>query len=268
VPDRRIRLKLEGLDSENGHVLLGDLVDWLRLQHQVLVRFDRLVGLGHRASKFPVVGLSHSSPATAIVAVRPIEEDNDLSKAVVARYVGAVEGIAKGRVPEDLDAPTLEALRSLALPVGRKMKRASISSGKKVVDLTEHFVANVDQALSRVDRSMGSIEGVVEHFNAHAGANVFHVYPLVGPTRVTCHFAPHLLDRAASAVMRKVRVYGELHYLRHSDFPHAMNVSEIDVYEVDEALPRFSDLRGTARGATGDLSSEDFVSRERDAWED
>lgn len=268
MADSKIKLTVEGLDSEDGHVLLSDLVEYLRLQNQALTSFDKLVGGGRAVSKFRVVNLSHRSPATAVVEVRPQESDNDLSGILVERYFGTLQSINAGEVPEDLDATILKNLRALAEPVGRRVKRAALSRGRRVVRLSETFAATVDQALSRTEVSVGSIEGTVERFNAHRGANVFYIYPVVGPNKIACRFPSHLLDRAASAVMRKVRVSGDLVYLRTSNFPHEINVREIEVYEPEESLPRFEDLRGVAPDATGDQASEDFVRSGRDAWED
>jgi hypothetical protein len=107
---------------------------------------------------------------------------------------------------------------------------------------------------------------MLEQINLHHGANTFHVYPDVGPKKITCHFPAFLYDDAVAAVGRRVHVFGELKYRAGAPFAHQIAVSSIDSFEPDNNLPDWEDLRGRAPDATGGLSSEAFVRELRDAW--
>ena len=136
----------------------------------------------------------------------------------------------------------------------------------KSLRLTEDIVRNADKALAIDDECDGTIDGMLEQINIHHGANTFHIYPEIGPKKVTCHFPANLYDDAVSAVGRRVEVSGVLKYRLGAHFPHQIGVTGIDVYPLEGDLPDWDDLRGLAKGATGELSSEAFVRELRDAW--
>jgi hypothetical protein len=107
---------------------------------------------------------------------------------------------------------------------------------------------------------------MLEQINIHLGANTFHIYPQIGPRKVTCHFPVGLYDDAVAAVGKRVGVSGTLRYRSGANFPHQIAVSGIDVFPPEYELPDWDDIRGRAPNATGHLSSEDFVAELRDAW--
>ena len=125
---------------------------------------------------------------------------------------------------------------------------------------------NVDKALANVDRSYGIVEGRLEQINVHSGANRFRIYSEFEPKTVECRFPQSLKRQAISGIDSSVRITGVLKYLPRSDFPHEIEVEEMEILEPDDELPGLSDLRGIAPDATGDLSSEDFIRRQRDGW--
>jgi len=105
---------------------------------------------------------------------------------------------------------------------------------------------------------------VLEAINVHDGANVFRIFPDVGPSRVTCHF-PSLLERdAVQAIRRFVEVTGILRYKAAADYPHEIEVRALEVLPLEEDLPSLEDLRGSAPDCTGHLLSEEFVRGLRD----
>ena len=130
---------------------------------------------------------------------------------------------------------------------------------------------NEDSAFAYVearfdDECSGSIEGMLEQINLHDGANIFHIYPDVGPRKVTCHFPARLIDDAVAAVGRRVEIFGTLKYRAGASFPHQVSVTDIEAYPPEDELPDWDDIRGRAPDATGDLSSEAFVRELRDGW--
>lgn len=123
-----------------------------------------------------------------------------------------------------------------------------------------------DRALAVTEECEGSIEGMLEQINIHAGANTFHIYPEIGPRKLTCHFPSRLYDDAVSAVGRKVEVSGTLQYRARAEWPHTIAVKAIEAFPPDAYLPDWEDLRGRAPDAAGGVPSEVFVRELRDGW--
>lgn len=48
----------------------------------------------------------------------------------------------------------------------------------------------MDDALAVEEECEGAIEGMLEQINLHHGANVFYIYPEIGPRKISCHFPP------------------------------------------------------------------------------
>ena len=94
----------------------------------------------------------------------------------------------------------------------------------------------------------------------------FEVFPTVGPKRVVCHFQPAKKEKVKQALERYVCVYGRLRYKHWDKFPHAIDASDLDIYPLDDELPKLSELRGMAPDLTGGLEAHEFLEQVRDAW--
>ena len=112
----------------------------------------------------------------------------------------------------------------------------------------------------------GVIEGDLEQINVHEGANTFHIYPAVGPKKITCRFPNKLYEDAVAAVGKRVEVYGILRFRPGASYPHQIALTDIEIFPPESELPAWDDLRGRAPNATGGLSSEAFVRELRDGW--
>jgi hypothetical protein len=113
--------------------------------------------------------------------------------------------------------------------------------------------------LEESDYSYGSAAGRLESLNVHASANRFNLWPRIGP-RITGHFSDVVKAQVLRAADKYVRVEGRLRFGPGDDYPTDIDqVSHIEIYEPDDELPRFEDLRGIAPEATGSLSIRDFV---------
>jgi hypothetical protein len=181
----------------------------------------------------------------------------------LARVTAALEN---GTDLSGPDTDLLEDIRGLTKPVGVTVKSAALVFADRTFDLTQKVTSKVDNALAVHDECDGSIEGMLEQINLHHGANVFHIYPEVGPRKITCNFPMRLYDEAVAAVGRRVEIAGTLHYRLGASYPHQIAVSHIEAFPPESELPDWDDLRGRAPGATGDLSSEAFVRGLRDGW--
>lgn len=154
----------------------------------------------------------------------------------------------------------------MARPVGKTVKYAALEFQGTTFELTPKVAERIDKALEVEEECDGTLDGMLEQINIHLGANTFHIYPQIGPKKVTCNFPNRLYDDAVSAVGRKVEVSGLLKYRSGAQFPHQIAVTGIDVFPNETELPDWDDLRGRAPQATGELSSEAFVRELRDGW--
>lgn len=264
--ENRISLVIEGLPEDQGRVRLNAFMSEIQNLAATLMKLDRETNNGRAANYFEIAKLSYDSPAIVAVEPKPISVTLDTGGKIVRRF-GAVAGaIANGASLEGFDADLLEDIRALARPVGRAVKSVVVLYNDAEFDLTPRVVSRVDEALAVVDECDGYLEGMLEQINIHHGANVFHIYPEVGPRKVTCHFPSALLDDAISAVGRRVEVGGVLKYRGGASYPHQIAVARVEAFPADSEIPDWDDLRGLAPDATGELNSEAFVRELRDAW--
>ncbi|MDV2503611.1 MAG: hypothetical protein RX318_06635 [bacterium] len=268
MKEYRIKSQIKGLESDDGYVRLNAFVTHLQNLRNTLINIDRLVSRKKRGSAYyRVVELDCSSPATIVIDAQPHTEDIDNREEVEKRFFRGMRQIKEtGTAPENLDRATLEQLKELASQAGKTVESATISNGEHTIDLTEGLKAKVDVLLAEVDSTEGSIEGMLEAINIHKGANVFRIYPIIGPKKVSCHFPNRLREDAIGAVDNFVSIEGTLKYMKNAPFPHEIKVSKIEVYPPEDELPSLEDLRGIAPEATGDMSSEEFVRKIRDEW--
>lgn len=266
MAEQTITLTMLGPDDENGHVRLRDFLRQLERLQDSLTSIDRTLSHGEQTAYYRIVALSHSSPATVVLEPRPARDRSDTTGEVIARFAETMGSIERGLVPGDLEVGILRDLRDLAGAVGKGLGSASITVSDKVFELTPRFANTIKVALADVQGELGSIDGSVERFNVHNHANVFYLYPDVGPASVACHFPDELRERAKAAIMAWVTVTGVLKYLASAPFPHEITVSEIEIHEPEGELPDPSGLRGLAPDATGGQSSEDFIRDNRNAW--
>lgn len=261
-----ITLQMEGRIENDKHVLLPAFVEKLDSLKNILNQID-LSLFGKKISDFRVVDLSHSSPARVVIQAVSNEEGIDSSE-TVNKVVDYINSITNGDIPDNVDYSLLAQFKELGKGIGNKFTDLSLESGGKVAYIGKRFISEVDLALSVEDYCEGSVEGFLEAINLHDGNNTFNIYPIVGASKVHCHFPPTLYNDAINGVARKVLVSGLLKYRRKEIFPSSIEVITIEIYPIEEDLPSFDSLFGMAPKATGDLSSEAFVRKLRDEWDD
>jgi len=262
--DNRITLILEGVPEAEGRIRFSTFLTELQSLSAALGRVSRETGNHKPATVFNVEELSYNSPMRIVVAPSPGNEH--VAAMVLERFEAIADAVTTGANLDNFDAELLEDLRSLSKPVGKHLKYATLQINRSQFELTEEVTRRVDQALAVDEESFGFLEGMLEQINIHGGANTFHIYPDVGPRKVSCHFPNALLDDAVFAVGRKVEVSGTLKYRQGASFAHAIAVTAIDSFPPEDELPTWEDLRGIAPNATGELSSEAFVRELRNAW--
>jgi len=262
----RIELVIEGLSEDEGRVRVTAFMAQLQKFSATLQKIDKETNEGQTANIFEIVALSYSSPIRVTLEPRPVYSARVTSHLIVERLKHVAAALTTGSSLSGFDAELLEDIRGLAAPVGKSVKASTIVFNDTILDLTPRIAQHVEEALAVVDECEGFLEGHLDQINIHQGANTFHVYPEIGPKKVTCNFPNHLYDDAVSAVGRRVEVFGVLKYRLAAPFPHQIAVTGIDVIPVDRDLPDWEDIRGRAPDATGDVSSEAFIRELRNAW--
>ena len=263
----RITLIIEGLPEDDGQVRLAAFMSQLQSLNTTISRLDREMNNGRATTYFRIVELSYKSPINVVIEPQPLRAGPIYAgHLVIDSLVRIAQTLETEEDLSDIDADVLEDIRALARPVGRTIKNTILIFNDHQLDLTEALGFKIDKALAVGEESEGTLEGMLDQINVHLGANTFHVYPAIGPRKVTCHFPTRLFDDAVSAVGRRVEVAGTLRYRVGANFPHQVAVAQIDVVPPDRELPSWEDLRGRAPDATGTLTSEAFVRELRDAW--
>ncbi len=268
MTSHRIKLIIEGLDIDDGHVRLEVFASELQKLHTALGRADAHVSNGKRCSFFAVVGLSHSSPATIELEARVASNAmHDCRTSALSLLAGAIEAVQRGEFNENSDFELLNDIKELASPVGETLKAARILIHDKQYPLTATLANAVKAVQAEQEECITTVEGMLERVNVHDEANVFTIFPDVGPSRIKCRLPEYLTEKGIGAIRRRVAVSGVAKFRKFTPFPHEIEATQIEVYGVDAQLPGWYDLLGLAPDATDDLTSEDFVRQVRDEWE-
>ena len=264
---RRVRLILQGLASEGGHVPFSTFLQELQLLRAALRGLNRSMSPSRKASAhYRVVELRHDSPAVVgLESVALTHQDPPAEHAVLnfARLLSDID--EESAEPGEYEPAVVRNILRMSEPVGRSLAAAKLEVTGRTYDLSSTFRERGERLLEPEESYDGVIRGMLEAINIHEGANQFRIYPDIGPSRVSCHFPMELGEIALGSVGRFVEVRGALYRKRLARFPHRAEVKVIEVYPPEEELPTIEDLRGVAPRLTGDLASEDFVRELRDA---
>jgi hypothetical protein len=264
--DNRITLVIEGLPEDDGRVRFAAFLAELQSLNATISKLDREANNGRQANYFRVTELSYSSPARVVIEPHAVSGSVPSGHLIIQSLERVSTALKNGGDLADMDVDLLEDIRNLASPVGRNVKSVALLFNDTELDLTRTIALRVEEALAVEDECEGALEGMLEQINIHLGANTFHIYPPVGPKKVTCRFPSRLYDDAVSAVGRRVEVFGTLRYRAKANFPHQIAVTDIQPFPLEADLPDWEDLRGRAPDATSGLPSEDFVRELRNAW--
>ena len=265
--DQQITITISGLPEDDGRVRLNVLMGQLQNLSAAITRLDRAASGGEPSNYLQIVSLSSASPATIVLEPKEMPKRPHTATRVIQRFAEALETITRGEAAGNVDAELLENMRGLAQPIGKRVAGLTLAVGPSRFEFTEAVARQIELALAVSETCDGSVDGRLEWINIHGGANTFHIYPLFGPTKITCHFPARLLDDAIGAINRRVEVTGTLKYRTRAHFPHEIAVESLEAFPRDNELPTFDDLRGRAPAATGTLSSEDFIREIRDEWQ-
>lgn len=262
----RVRVVLTGLEGENGDLRFSDFITQLGTIQKALVETDRIVS-GTKSVYYRVTGLSQSSPATIeLEVVDRSPQSRNAARVASTFYDGFRIVQSEHRAPPEYDFRALEALKAVALPIGKTLAGIAVGLNGSSTSLSQDFARTIDEIVGPNEYEQGSVTGWLEKINLHAGQNVFNVYPVTDRPGVRCSFNTSLRERAVLAVDRYVTVYGRLAYKADNPYPHEVKVAEIEIHPPKESLPRLSDMLGIAPDSIEGMSSEDFIAGLRHEW--
>jgi hypothetical protein len=212
---------------------------------------------------FRVVDLGHQSPsAITIEAFARPDSLEDNSRRVIPLLFDAIESLNSGEGFSDLPRDVLEPIHRLAKSLAGEIKEIALECSSKRVLVTERIRETLDEFLQTEKIAIGSIRGTLDYINLHGGANTFRIYPIIGPSYVTCHFPPDLKEKAKQAIDRYISVSGDLHYRAGECDPSSIDAKNIEIMPPEEELPTLASLRGMIR-LSEPKSAEELLAAER-----
>ncbi len=265
-----IAFYITGKPEEDQHVTLDEFIRQLTFFLQALHQTDsHLSKVDFASTYYQVIDLRHSSPAFVAIRAHPVQNMADQSSTILSTFFNEFSAIEHTKqVPQYIERSLLESFRNVVLPLGKqKVSDLTVLYQEQSLQLSASTMHYLDAVLAEeaMDEE-GSISGMLEEINIHAGTNSFRIYPKIGPRKVICHFPKHLMDQAINSINRHVNIYGKLKYKARERFPYEVVVFDIEVYPPDEELPTLDDLRGIAPNATQGVSSEEFIRNIRVEW--
>lgn len=265
----RITVRLVGDEMDRKDVRLDDFIDQLKDVKKALIENElAITGKDCPTLEYKVVDLRHSSPATVVLEPVPIGPqtarlDVQFVQQVVGGFAAELRSIKKtGELVRDPDLGRLLAYQKLGVRENNRISKVRIGIGRSTVTIDEAFKRKLDAIVGPDEFADGSIDGMLEAVNFH-NTNKFHLYPVIGPKRVTGTFPERLRPRIKEAIGSFVTIQGKLRYKAWSQYPHGVRAEVVDIHEPDSDLPTLTELRGAFAGSIGQLNSVEFVDQLR-----
>jgi hypothetical protein len=233
---------------------------------------SRMVSSGVEVN-WEVVRVRMRSPLTMSFAPRvtapklTARKGNAIGKKLVKACVDGIEQIERTpEMPDHFDDESLAAARQLVKSVGKGVLK--VSGGKHKVKLTSQAIANIDEITTkaRLYTDVGTIEGRLEEISVHGTPQVspqirvWDSIPLPGYA-VKCAISEDRLSEVKDLLGQRVAVTGPIHYRNHK--PMLIDVQNIRRLRSQSDLPQIETMEPI--DITGDLSSEEYIRRMRDA---
>lgn len=211
-----------------------------------------------------ILRLQMNSPATVVLEAYRADEPSPVN--VRSLFQGIKDVAIGGIAPPGFSRPVFEALREFAGAIGKTVKTAVLEAAGETIVIDVEARRRIEAVFGSDVVADGSVDGMLEAINIHSKTNTFALYPVVGPSRITCKFPDELLPSVKPALGRYVLVFGELRYRWRDPHPYEARANRIEILPNFEDQPRFSDILGIAPHATSDMRSEEFVRNIRNGW--
>jgi hypothetical protein len=280
-----ITLKLDGLPTQDGHMLLSDFLARAENLLAALNAIDCDEGIyGETTVSYRIVDARHSSPLSLTIEPVLKEGFSSLSPNHIERrrdqFFRVIDAIQRGTRPGGVGDNVLRPLQQLALGVGQAYSSGTISNGIVVVSLDHNFEINAERALvaptetfslmnseeSKTVQYSGEIQGLVHSFFAEAKKPYLVMRELSTRDLIKCYFTPEMYEKAVETLGERegvVFVEGML-----SENTASKSIESIRVRDFRPAplfdLAFHKSFIGSRPDLTGTLTSEDSLERARD----
>ncbi|HEV7240642.1 MAG TPA: hypothetical protein VGQ36_15495 [Thermoanaerobaculia bacterium] len=271
---KKITIAIEGDVTDRGDVRLGALIEQLESFKRALTYAEGHAGVGGKKPpvQYRLVDLHHSEAALTFEAFSEDVTD-DRTNAVIYEFRTRLKQIESGGVPDDVSIEELEAYQELAPKPERRIRRVDVTFDAPTAlakvekfQMTLEFAQQIAKLIGPEEIAWGTMAGRLEALNLHE-KNLFHLYPPVGPSRVTCTFIRDIREDVKRAVDHYVEVAGKLHYKRRAKFAQRMSeVHSVEMLDTDSGRPQLSELRGIAPDVTGGVDTREFVDTLDEEW--
>ncbi len=275
-----VTLKLEGLPSQAGHVLLEDFLRRAAGLQTALRCVDRIEGnLFDETLDYRIVDASHRSPLSLTVEMVSRDPgtapDPNHVEHRHQQFFRVASAIAyRQPLPTNTPKELIDAFQVIAEGAGDKFAGGEIRNGTIRIPLDSSFASNVAvlTGVSLPDRRsggkyFGEIQGVVHAFFKESRRPHLVVRELSTRALIKCYFNPMMYEKAVETLSERdsvVFVEGEI--TERADIGIA---DEIEVLDFRPAplfdLQFFESFIGSRPDLTGSDSSEDILNH---TWSD
>lgn len=254
----RITFKLVGSDKNRGQVNFADFIKFCEGVEKCLRRSEAIVtGSDYARISYRIADLKCAS-ATIVLEAQKVDA-TDTRKSVLKFFRETVSDIEVGKIDSRMGVDDLQAFREIANPIKHNDLKVVIGRTR----ISESFANNIDKLLKGGMSADGNLTGKLERVNLH-DRNEFVLYPIAGPSSVTCNFSNELWEKIRPAIRSNVTILGTLFYREGGDHPYRAHVRHIEVHPSDDDLPTLNDVAVLGKWGTGGLSSVEFVRSLRD----
>lgn len=217
--------------------------------------------------RYKVQSLSTNSPAFMSLRGEPCIASDGVDVSDVHRIFNAGVDYVLGNstLTFGVSSDWIKRMMELCNPIGKTIAEVALKVGSFEHKIGIEFKKKLSELDAKDFREKGShIKGRLEQMNIHGKQPVFTIYPEVGSEKVRCIMPSQLIGAASKAFGKHVVMHGDLKYHWLENFPYEMKVSEIEFLGSQSDLPCESDIWGIAPDATGEKSTEEFISQLRD----
>lgn len=220
---------IAALGEDEGDVSLSDFRAEVGAIEAALEAVDEDLH-GRPQVNWVVKDLHHSQPTLRLVGY-PLPEAADgvgAPERILATLFSGLEGLSRAQDNGQLGNAALNAVRKLAEPMGRTLKKASLIWEESAVAVDIEFRAALSKVQFLTESRPEDWEGMLEEVNVHAVKPTFRLYPVAGPRWITCEFDRRDLERVRAAITNKVFVEGRALYRPNARFPHRIIVDSLE----------------------------------------
>ena len=238
---RRITLRLDGVDEHHGHVMARALTDKLDKFLKTFASFERaFLRATKRQTDFEVVSLRHNSPAE--LGLRLVSRVASYHPSIAADWtIAQWDRIARGEMPDDqVDEDLIGDFAELTRKQDQYgYSHFAISYKSKAISLDEaahghalRLTAAKRSAMPvspwRAGKALGTLTGELRSILDADSERQIVICPPVGPAQVLCVFTDQIREQIKRAMWQFVRVTGTITYSVKGPHPLLIEISGME----------------------------------------